>query len=78
MTDLARYAACEMQKIEDEPMRLVRLHPEPMPAREVLSWLVENGYVKREPTDDPDGNGWKHVGWGTTYCAAPFDRTVER
>lgn len=76
--DFSRYAACEIQNVGGE-RRLVRLHSRPMPSSEVLPWLVEQGLVKRTKIwDEDEGETFKHHGWGTTYCAAPWDRSVPR
>lgn len=70
-------AAAERVMIGGE-RRYVRLHEEPMRARDVLPWLEKQGLVKRVPTDDPDSNGYRLLGWGDPYCSVPFDRTVRR
>jgi hypothetical protein len=93
--DLERYAPVECQKIEGGGVpeaspehrtvprsgerRYVRLSDQPMPARECLGWLIENGYVKREPDDHPESEtGYRLVGWGSTYFMVPWERSVER
>lgn len=89
--DISRYAAVECQKItpaeadEQPERRYVRLHDEPMDANDVLPWLEEQGLVSRiaETCADPECDhehcdGYRLVGWGTTYFAVPWDRSVER
>lgn len=81
--DLSRYAACERQKVEgvyDKAVtwRYVRLHAEPMHASDVLAWLVEQGHVKKVVADPGDEAEFHYAGWGTTYFAVPWERSVER
>lgn len=78
--DLQQYAACERQQFEGELItwRYVRLHEESMPVSDVLGWLIEQGYVRRELTDDPDSGGSRYIGWGSTYFAVPWEKSVER
>lgn len=82
--DLSRYAPAEEQQTADG-RRMVRLCDEPMPLSDVLPWLLEQGLVKRVDSIcvDPECrhehcDGYVYVGWGTTYFAAPFDKTEER
>lgn len=86
--DYEPYVPVERQKVEcgergqagDEyGWRYVRLTDGPMPSRECLPWLIENGYVKKVPDDHPESEtGYRLVGWGTTYFMCPWDKAVER
>lgn len=81
MADLARYAAVERQKVDGgyrSRTRYVRLHEEPMALRDVLPWLEAEGFVKCEPSADPDGTGRAWRGWGSTYFAVPWEKSVPR
>lgn len=65
--------------------RYVKLTDEPMLVHEVLPWLIERGLVKRveERCTDPDClhehcDGYRLVGWGTTYFSVPPDAATVR